>query len=165
LLGQWSLISLQEACSLFGISEDGSRAMLITRMIDFLCAYFSNQTTKIRTSSSSSSSDANPISKNANVNKKRKVENISDDSEDDEEEEVKDVVMNKRKNPKKLKLVPSSIKEMSSQVSELSTAEAAGIVTNDNDNNNDNIDNNSDDDQCDYDDNLGYMSTGTLVEE
>ena len=65
--------------------------MLITRMIDFLCAYFSNQTTKIRLSSSSS--DANPISKNANVNKKRKVENISDDSEDDEEEEVKDVVI------------------------------------------------------------------------
>ena len=131
--------------------------MLITRMIDFLCAYFSNQTTKICTSSSSS--DA--ISKN--VNKKRKVENISDDEEEDDEEEVKDVVMNKRKNPKKLKFPSSSsIKEMS-QVSDLSTAAGNAMpVTNEND---DNIDNNSDDDQCDYDDNLGYMSTGTLVEE
>ena len=159
--GQWSLISLQQACDLFGISQEGTRATLVARFIDFFRVHFSNQTSKIRTSSSGSNKIEDTDGLSDNEKKRKRIQKISADSDD-----VKKIASRRK--------IISSSSEAAEAEAKASTASENWVITitdgvpsspirsSQVKANNMDLDQ-DDDEECDYD-NLGYMSTGTLEE-
>lgn len=90
--GTWSLNSLQEACELFGLDEDGTRPILVQRLMDYLRRFSDNkEQSQVVTIKKSANAPKTIVISDEEVAeyKKRKVADDSDDSGSDSSQQKK----------------------------------------------------------------------------